>query len=285
MTVHLEGLTDATTLMREIVDCGGLAATDVEQRWARENAELGWNVNQDARRYGVTAHQHDAAMERLYREGDGFIFETLNYWITPNRQQWSARGLARLQRYCHEQGIAPAALRLLMLGDGSASDTLMLLGHGFRPHYYDVPGSLTSAFSRARFAARGVAGQVDVIDDFERLKDGSYQALWCYDVLEHLPALPQAIHDMSAMLAPDGIALITESCEHVRPDLPTHLAINRQYAGRVPRLFHAAGLALRHFVPGSDYRPCEYRKLVNPSQAVRLHAAALRLAVARGWRR
>lgn len=283
MNRNLEGLTDPATVMREIVDCAGHGAEEVRTRWAREAASIGWNVNQDVSRYGVTPHVHDAAMDRLYREGDGFIFETLSYWITPNRQRWSQRGLARLQRHCRSLGIAPAELRLLMLGDGSASDTLLLLGHGFRPHYFDVPGSVTSAFSRARFAARGVAGDVQVIDDFERLKGAGYQALWCFDVIEHLPDMPQAIHDMATMLADGGIALITESCRHVRPDLPTHLEINRQYDGRVPALFQAAGLSLQQFTAGTDYRPCEYRKDAAPSLAARLRSAVLGLAVARGW--
>lgn len=279
----LDGLTDSATVLGEIRDCGGYDAEEVRHRWAQEAASLGWNVNRDVGRYSVTPHVYDDAMERLYREGDGFIFETLHYWLSESRQHWSRRGLGRLERHCRRLGVAPPDLRLLMLGDGTGSDTLMLLGHGFRPHYYDVPGSRTSAFSRARFESRGVAADVRVVDDFDALKGAGYQALWCFDVVEHLPDLPQALRDMAAMLEDGGIALITEACRHVRPDLPTHLAVNRPYAGQIPTLFRASGLLLQHFAARTDYRPCEYRKDSVPSPAARLRSTVLALAVARGW--
>lgn len=268
------------TLQAEIAACTGLPAAEVAARWDRERAALGSNVRTDCIAFGVTPHHYNAAMERLYCEGLGFIFETLAYWIRPERQAWSTRGLARLQRYCRAHAVSPSDLPLLILGDGSGSDTLLLHQHGFRPDYFDVPGSRTSDFARCRFAHHGVA--VTCVDHYPDLLDGRYQALWSFDVLEHLPDLPAAVHDISRMLADDGIALITESCGYVREDLPTHLACNQTYAGRLPQLFSQVGLYLRHFTPHTDYRPCEYRKRNRPRLSDRWLSLRLTRKVRRG---
>lgn len=281
MPSDLGHLTDRARLIEEITQCAGLGAAEVEQRFAAEEAELGWNVRRDVAHFGVTPHRHDAAMQRLYEQGDGFIFETLQYWRKTDRQAWSLRGLQRLAAYCEATGRPRESLKLLMLGDGTGSDTLLLLQAGFSPHYFDVPGSRTSAFSRSRFARRGVASRVRIINDYATLLQGDFEALWCFDVLEHLPDLPAAVGDLGRMLAPGGIALITESCEHVREDLPTHLEINRQYAGRIAELFHAAGLDLVHYTTRTDYRPTEYRKRLPRQWLQALRSRLLRRRVGR----
>lgn len=261
MNIDLQGLTDESRLLEELIECGGYSREEAEHRWKQETAALGWNVLQDVSRFGVTPHVYDAAMERLYREGDGFIFETLQYWRTPDRQSWSLRGLARLQAFCRERGVSPESLRVLMLGDGTGSDTLLLLQHGFQPRYFDVPGSRTSEFSRGRFARRGATAKIRIVETYESLLDESHDALWCFDVIEHLPDLPAAIKGMSDMLKQGAIALITESCKYVRADLPTHLAVNASYDGHVQELFRRAGLCPVWYAPGTDFRPVEYRKV------------------------
>lgn len=263
-------LLDAEGLQREIVEHLGLDAGEVRRRWEAERRQTGSQVVAECARFGVTPHVHDAAMERLYREGTGFIFETLAYWIREERQAWTARGLARLNAYCAERDIAAGELRLVMLGDGAGSDTLRLMQAGFRPHYFDVPGSRTAAFARARFAAR--KAPVSWVERYEALLGGPYDTVWCFDVLEHLPDLPGAVRDLAAMLRPGGLALITESCQVVTPQLPTHLRINQPYAARIPQLFRDAGLYLHHYTRGTDFRPCEYRKAAAPAWRVRLRS-------------
>jgi len=245
--------------MREISDWGPLAPEEVQRRWRAETAMLGANVLEDVARFGVVPHQYDAAMERLYRESVGFIFETLCYWITPDRLAWSERAAAWLGRYCRERNLAPADLRILMLGDGAGSDTLLLTALGYRPSYFDVQGSRTSDFAAFRFARHGVRDRIRLCTDYGALLNGGHNVLWSFDVLEHLPDLPRAIRDMARMLGPGGAAIITESCCHVRPELPTHLAANVIYHGRIPALMRSAGLYLSDFAP--SLRPTVYERL------------------------
>ena len=167
----------------------------------------------------------------------------------------------------------PRELKILMLGDGSGSDTLFLWHHGFRPSYFDVAGSRTSEFAEARFRSHGV--QVERVEDYPSLLNGRFDAVWTFEVLEHLPNLPDAIRDIGRMVGPAGIVLATESCEHIRDDLPTHLEINSQYAPRIPELFARAGLRLTWFQPATDFRPSEYRKVSSWNLSARMRARKL----------
>jgi len=248
-------------LIEDIAAWLGKPIEQVESIWVMEEQELGHCVRRDVEAFGVTPHVYDLAMERLYRDGEGFVFETLCYWNTTNRQSWTLRGLERLNRYCNSRGIQPKDLRLLMLGDGSGSDTLFLAEHGYRPHYFDVPGSRTSSFARFRFRRTGRADKVTTIERYEQLLGQSYDAVWSFDVLEHLPSLEAAIDDLGKMLAMNGVVMMTESCRYVRPDLPTHLSINRKYHGLIPALMRRAGLYIHWYAEGTDFRPVEYLRL------------------------
>lgn len=254
-------LLSVPAIVDDIVAGTDLSRSQAEERLAHEQQSLGWNVAKDVQRFGVTPHEYSPAMERLYREGDGFIFETTSFWRQPNRMDWSRRGLQRLQAYAAARDLPPEALRVLMFGDGGGSDTLFLVAAGFRPHYFDVPGSRISKFSRTRIQRHGAADHVTFVEDYAGLAGAQYDAVWCYEVLEHLPDPVATIQHLAAALRYGGIALITESFAVVRPDLPTHLRANLIYAEATDALFRRNGLYLRWLEPREARRPAEYQKL------------------------
>lgn len=65
-------------IVDEIATHLDLPSQAVSQRLWMEALEGSWYVRQQVKTYGVTSH--DEHMERLYKEGDGFIFETLAFW-------------------------------------------------------------------------------------------------------------------------------------------------------------------------------------------------------------
>ena len=248
----------------EIVLFTGLPRNEVENRIWMEALEPGWNVCQDARRFGVRWHHYDEHMEQLYREGDGFIFETMVFWCKPYRRRWTELALERIRDCAVRSGVEPADISILALGDGTGNDSLLLAGNGLRVHYFDVPGSRTFDFAVRRFEQHALLGdRITPVSCYEECLAHKYDAVVCYEVLEHLPDPRRTIHEISTMLKPGGIALITEDFGDVVPHLPTHLASNDKYIGKTVKLFLRSGLALRWYSREVLFRPAEFVKMDN----------------------
>ncbi len=249
-------------ITKEIVRLTGLSQSEVEHRVWMEALQLGWNVARDVERLGATPHRYDAQMERLYREGDGFVFETLVFWASPGRQRWIATGTERIRRY-HEAHNAPCdTTKILLLGDGAGSDSLYLASHGYNLDYFDFPGSRTFDFAARRFACYpDLKERIRVVPDYASCQSAQYDVVISFEVLEHLPRPLDAISDISRMLKVGGIALVTESFALIEDRFPTHLSNNLRYAGRVPFLFLKHDLALSWYSRDPLFRPSEYEKL------------------------
>ncbi|HSM57650.1 MAG TPA: methyltransferase domain-containing protein [Candidatus Sulfomarinibacteraceae bacterium] len=253
-------------IVEEIACFAGISRQEAAHRVRREKERPGWNVLQDVLRFGVTAHRYDKQMERLYQEGEGFIFETLIFWARPNRRKWSQEALERLHRYARNNGVPAGKVRLLMLGDGSGNDSLFLAKHGFAVDYYDVPGSKIFEFATRRFEAYGLLGnKINLIADLPSCLTGKYDAVLSFEVLEHLSEPRAAIGQMAAALKPKGIALVTEDFGDLQDYLPTHLEATSKYFGLTPFLFLRHGLRLTWYSESELFRPSEYTKVRNVS--------------------
>ena len=232
---------------------------EVARRVWREALEPGWNVGRDVEAFGVTPHHYDELMETLYREGMGFIFETLVYWANPIRQEWSRKAVQRLLRYSAAKRADPAELSLLVLGDGVGNDAIFLARNGFKVDYFDVPGSKTYDFAVKRFAHYALLNQsVRLISNYRSCFEKQYDAVLSLEVLEHLPDPRAAIADIGRILKPGGIAIITEAFGLTPSDLPTHLKCNVKLDGRTPFLFHERGMKLSWYSRTPLFKPMEF---------------------------
>src|SRR5215813_6336373 len=212
-------------IVDEIARFVDLPQREVEDRIWREALEFGSNVRNDVAQFGVTPHEYNARMERLYQQGNGFIFETLVSWTTEGRQKWVRHTLERIRLF--QTRTERSSPQILMLGDGAGSDSLFLAKNGLRPHYFDFPGSRTYQFALQRFRQRGLLdGQIHLVENYADCMMGKYDVVVCFEVLEHVPDPAKTIRDIGRMLCPNGIALVTESFGSVRKDLPTHLRAN-----------------------------------------------------------
>lgn len=249
-------------LVEEVLRFTGLSRETVEERIWQESLQPGWNVGKELATYRVTPHHYNNEMEQLYSDGTGFIFETLVAWARPQRREWASAAEDRLRIYGRRQGLEPAKLKILMLGDGTGSDSLFLAALGFVVDYYDFPGGRTWDFAMRRFEHYGVLGkQVRPVESYENCLSGHYDAILSFEVLEHVPKPLDAIRDVCRMLKPGGIALVTESFGAVIPEVPTHLLSNKRYAGRTPFLFLKEGLHLSWYSRRPTFKPMEYSKL------------------------
>ncbi|MBM4273384.1 MAG: class I SAM-dependent methyltransferase [Deltaproteobacteria bacterium] len=246
-------------IVDEIIKFTGLPIDDVRHRVWMEVLNSGWNVCQDVERFQVTPHKFDEKMINLYNNSYGFIFETMVFWATLYRQKWPEHALERLFVYARKTGVPPEKIRILIFGDGTGNDSLFLASKGFVINYYDIPGSKTFEFALKRFTEYKLHGNmINVITDYNRIISGQYDAIICFEVLEHLPDPKSFIRDLAGALKENGIILITEAFGFVADSHPTHLSCNLKYVGLTPIIFKKNGLSLTWYAP--LFKPMEFTK-------------------------
>jgi SAM-dependent methyltransferase len=260
-------------IVAEIVKFTSLTRKEVEHRVWMQAIEPGWNVQRDVEHFRVTPHVYNDNMLQLYREGDGFIFETLVFWAKPFRYQWTQHALNRIQQYAKREGRPVADLRILIFGDGSGNDSLFFANQSMRVDYYDVPGSKTYDFALRRFEYYGcLRRSIQVLPDYTACFQEPYDVVISFEVLEHLPEPEQAIADIASTVKTGGIALVTEDFEDIIDHLPTHLQENIKYAGQMPFIFLKNNMNLTWYNRNLLFKPIEFIKVkqVNISDKLKL---------------
>lgn len=245
----------------EISELTGFDKSLVRKKVWAEALNGGVNVIGEARDYGIRPHVYDERMETLYRDGYGFIFETMVEGCRLGKQAVMRVLTERVRK--HGERAASRPMKLLMLGDGCGSDTLHLV-RAFPdlidPWYFDVGGSKTFEFAQKRFQKRDM--HVTVICDVGALPRSFFDVVVCLEVLEHLPNPHEGVVTIERVLKVGGIALVTESFASVLPSFPTHLRSNLKFSGRTPFLFLRHNLRMTFFNadPMLRFRPTEFTK-------------------------
>ena len=258
--IQLDTAFDA--VVNEISELTGLDKALVQRKVWAEALNNGVNVCEEARYYKVIPHIYDTSMEALYREGYGFIFETMVEGCRQGKQSVLHILTERIQAHAKSSNLESP--KVLMLGDGCGSDTLHLvaaLNHHLEPWYFDVGESKTFDFAQRRFRKRGI--RVQVVQDVEDLPRSHFDVVVCLEVLEHLPKPSDAIATIERVLKIGGITLITESFSAFSSKFPTHLRSNLRFIGRSPFMFLGNNLHMTFFNtdPQLAFRPTEFIRL------------------------
>jgi 2-polyprenyl-3-methyl-5-hydroxy-6-metoxy-1,4-benzoquinol methylase len=255
--------TSFENIVEEIVRFTGASVNEAKERVWMEGIETGWNVMKDVRRFGVTPHQYNDRMEKLYKEGEGFIYDSLVYWANPSRQRWVEETFERICEYSSSIKVSISNLRVLLLGDGAGNDSLFLAKRGLKVDYFDVPGSKIFEFAMKRFQYYGLLGnEITLVDNYNDCFRDPYDIIISFEVLEHLSDPIQTIIDVSKMLKIGGIAFITEDFAGITTQFPTHLKSNAKYFGTTPFLFMNNSMVLRWYSTDNIFKPAEYQKHV-----------------------
>ncbi|MBW4480158.1 MAG: class I SAM-dependent methyltransferase [Tolypothrix brevis GSE-NOS-MK-07-07A] len=249
-------------IVDELVNFTDLPRQEVEHRvWMQAIGE--GTVIQEAKHFGVTPHQYDDKMEKLYKEGHGLIIETMVFWATQERQLWIQQAIERIRLYAQKNNRTLDDLTILMLGDGTGNDSLELVNNGFKINYFDIPGSKTYEFATKRFAHYDLIGErVNLISDYNSCLTSQYDVVLSFEVLEHLTDPITAIRDINSMLKTSGIAIITEAFSAVYDVFPTHLKSNLKFANQTPFIFLEKKMLMTWYSQKTffQFKPMEFVK-------------------------
>lgn len=249
-------------IVNEIKTFTTFSLNEIKQRVWQESIDFGSNVALDVKEFGVTPHYYNENMEKMYKEGYGFIFETLVFWSKKFRQCWIRDSLKRIEIYCESKSIPKDNLNILVYGDGVGNDSLFLVNNGYKVDYFDFPGSRTYEFALNRFESNKLTGDfINIISDYEFCLEKEYDAIICFEVLEHLSDPISTIKDMSRILTTEGIALITESFRGVYDIFPTHINSNKRFSNGTPFIFLENSMKLTWYSKEDLFKPMEFKKV------------------------
>ncbi len=247
MIVRMDPLKKSEDMIALIARVTGEPTDVVRERLARERREGGVSVREAFAAGGGTPFVYDEAMARFYEETDAFVYE-LAVWNANGFKKQMGRWVAR---WLKER--TPGPRRVLSIGDGLGFEALRLARKGHDVTYFELPG-VTARFARELIAESGVAlteepdasvvpGRVTYLTDPGAIPSGTFDALVCLDVLEHVPDVPGFLAMILKHLKPGGVLFAHAPFYMIHRSYPTHLRASRRYAGSV-RLYRDAGLRL-----------------------------------------
>jgi 2-polyprenyl-3-methyl-5-hydroxy-6-metoxy-1,4-benzoquinol methylase len=201
---------NAERAMLELMDFTGYPAERIWRLWSTSNQELAKNWEA-------------AALDENDRE-------RLAQWYRENSELY----MFAISAYNLEYKRILSNLRMMSFGRGSCLDygagngefILELARRGYRATYYDVEGE-TLKFARQRARQRNLSLEfLHTKDDLARaVRQHGFDAIFSFDVLEHLPDLPGELNFLSSLLNPGGL-LVFDVPAGATKSHPMHLNHN-----------------------------------------------------------
>jgi len=175
----------------------------------------------------------------FYRSTDLYVWELMQWHASKDRASlWQALATF-VERFPARSGYG----RVYDFGCGIGTDGLFLADRGYEVTLVDVDGP-TFAFAKHRFERRGLPAHF--VESRSPLPEpgGTYDAIICFDVFEHLPDPLAAARRLVGALRPGGV-LVQRGSFDSEEDHPCHLGENvRRFAG-LRWDIHLARLGLR----------------------------------------
>ncbi len=228
----LKPLDDVVELVQWISDLTGQSVHEVALQMREEVLNPGYSVGIEIEKQGITPHLWSEELIQFYQSTNSFLYSS---------SVWNA-STVKLD-ICHWMGEffqnhLKAGARILAFGDGMGFDSAYLAQLGFSVDCFEVSEEALK-FAQRLFEANDV--DVNIVTDESQLVSGTYDAIICLDVLEHVPDPPEVVEKFSRWIRPGGYLVVHNPFCYVTPMLHTHLDSNRKYSGDTRKLFRPFG--------------------------------------------
>jgi glycosyltransferase involved in cell wall biosynthesis/SAM-dependent methyltransferase len=204
---------------------------NIDALYEKEKNHPGTAVYNDISRFDVIPFTYSANMETLYKRGTGLALEILSTMHQPARIDMLCFTICGLHYLSKTLGRMP---RLLAVGDGIGIDSIRLACCGFHVDYIDFSGSLMSKIAQENIAkANSFTFNQLALKHIDQ-PSGSYDAIVCFEVIEHVPSPPEFADFLAKYCKNEGYLFISECFNGIQDQWPTHLLSNEKYAGMLP---------------------------------------------------
>jgi glycosyltransferase involved in cell wall biosynthesis len=212
----------------------GVPCNKVEKRLLEEAQNPGSTVNAAWTEYGSPKNPKDVLS--FYQSNDAYLYDLLvahtghTAW---ERNQWRKVALSVLKRMGCDS--------VLDYGAGIGMDSIYFAKSGIHVTHFDV-NVFSRKFVKIKSVSSGVV--VDIVSDLNVLKPSSFDAVYCTEVLEHLPDPTEVLKHIYSLLKPGGYLLATESFGTTGDEFLTHIPENSIYAGQLGSIGNGIGFRL-----------------------------------------
>jgi SAM-dependent methyltransferase len=199
----------------------------VARRLLDEERCIGINVRREVLECGLRPHVWSEDLIEYYSKTKAFLYETAVWNRSPMKRAFRER-MSRFLEAWQAENPPKTPLRILCFGDGLGFDTEYLCQAGYDVTYFEVSREC-ERFARAVFENNGVFPQI--VNRLEDLQPESFDAIMCFDVLEHVPSPPDVVASFARWLKPQGRLITHNPFWLIHPYYATHLRANRKYSG------------------------------------------------------
>ena len=177
--------------------------------------------------------QNSDEIKKFYKETENYIFELACWHRSPQRKYLTNMAVD----ICKQSKLR----KILDFGCGIGQDGISFAKVGFKVTLSDLPGK-TFGFAKWRAEKRGL--NIDFVNSDELAEE--YDAILCFDVLEHLLEPEQTVKYLYKHLKDHGILLVTVNFKHSEIH-PMHLERNEMYLGdEFYQMMSDSGFRVKH---------------------------------------
>jgi SAM-dependent methyltransferase len=221
------------SLVSMIASVTGHSLLETARSLRDENRQLGSTVWKELKRQNIQPYRWTDELIEFYESTNAFLYESL-VW---NRSMLKHQIQKRILRYLAEH--FGGKCRVLVYGDGLGFDSSALAMAGHQVSYFEVS---RKAIGFARHLFDWLECDVEILTDEKAIAPGTFDAVVCLDVLEHVPKPVEMVQSLSRAISDKGRLMIHAPFWYVAPSVGTHLISNRRYSGAIQSIYHRNGL-------------------------------------------
>jgi 2-polyprenyl-3-methyl-5-hydroxy-6-metoxy-1,4-benzoquinol methylase len=222
----------------------------IRQKLKNEYIDPGSSVQ---RAWTSAKPESDSEIEAFYRRTDSYLYDLLLVHRTSERRRW--RDVATSLMMKHK------VRRLLDYGGGCGDDSLHFSRLGIECTLYDISPVNTGY---AKFRADDLGVNLKVLNCLP--ENQKFDAVYCTELLEHVPNPLDEIKKMFSLLLPGGVVVLTHSFELIGENYPSRLERHRGLSDRFISEVEKLGYKYleRAIVPGNWFLVFEKHTERNP---------------------